>query len=217
MPLRYITNAVGMLLSNSYILYDEDSREAIIIDAGDDAWKILESIQDNRLKIKGIYATHCHFDHVLAVDDLRDSLGCEFYIHPDDREILASLKEHTRMFLGIEVPDPPRADGYVNEGDEIRVGNYRVSVLHTPGHSPGSVCYHVGNLLFSGDTLFRASIGRTDGPGGDAKKIVESIHSKLFTLPDDTQVLPGHGPATSIGYEKEHNPFVGRNGLLPKT
>lgn len=215
--MKYVTNAVGMLLSNSYILYEESSKEAIIIDAGDDAWRILESIHERRLKVKGIYVTHCHFDHVLAVNDLRESLGCEFYIHPSDLEILTSLREHTRMFLGIEVPDPPKADGYVNEGDFIEVGGYRVSVLHTPGHSPGSVCYHVENILFSGDTLFRASIGRTDGPGGDPRKIVESIHKKLFTLPEDTHVLPGHGPATSIGYEKEHNPFVGRNGIMSRT
>ena len=216
MPLKYVTNAVGMLLSNSYVLYDETSREAIIIDAGDDAWKILESIQENKLKVRGIYATHCHFDHVLAVDDLRDTLGCEFYIHPGDKEILESMQEHTKMFLGIDVPAPPKPDGFVDEGQVIKIGQYEVKVLHTPGHSPGSVCYHVENLLFSGDTLFRASIGRTDGPGGDARKIVESIQMKLFTLPDDINVLPGHGPATSIGYEKEYNPFVGKNGLLSK-
>ena len=215
MVLRYVVHEVGMLMSNSYILYDEDDKEALIIDAGDDAWKILESIEKLRLRrVLGIYATHCHFDHVLAVNDLREALGCPFYIHAGDSELLSMMREDARRFLGIDVPDPPKPDGFVQEGEEIRLGNHSIKIIHTPGHSPGSVCYYVGNMVFTGDTLFRNSIGRTDGPGGSTEAIVESIVGKLFTLPDDTQALPGHGPPTTIGYEKEHNPFVGRDGLL---
>jgi len=212
--LSYVMYEVGMLLSNSYIVYDRDSLQAVIIDAGDDAWKILQGVQEKRLKVLGIYATHCHFDHVLAVEDLRGALGCEFYIHPDDRELLASMKERSRSFLGIEVPDPPKPDGFIEDGQTIQVGSNHLRVLHTPGHSPGSVCYLEGRLVFTGDTLFRGSIGRTDTPDGDTQRIVDSILGRLFVLPDDTEVLPGHGPATTIGEEKAHNPFVGVSGML---
>jgi glyoxylase-like metal-dependent hydrolase (beta-lactamase superfamily II) len=203
-----------MLRSNSYIVYE--GGEAIVIDAGDDAWKILESLQERKLEAKAIYATHCHFDHVLAVQDLKDTLGLPFYIHQDDREILDRMKEMTRGFLGIEVPDPPTPDGYIREGERIEVGDEILTVIHTPGHSPGSVCYYVGDLVFSGDTLFRNSIGRTDAYGGDQVKIVRSIVDKLFTLPDMVRVLPGHGPSTTIGWEKRYNPFVGEGGLAKR-
>ncbi|MEM4417667.1 MAG: MBL fold metallo-hydrolase [Nitrososphaerota archaeon] len=214
MPLSYIVHEVGMLRSNSYLAFD--SGEAVIIDAGDDAWKIIESIQEKNLKVRAIYATHCHFDHVMAVQDLRDVLGCEFYIHPDDAEILSRMVEMTRGFLGIEVPEPPKPDGYIQEGERIPVGGEYLTVIHTPGHSPGSVCYRSDGILFSGDTLFRGSIGRTDAYGGDPVKILDSILNKLFTLPDEVAVLPGHGPPTEIGWERRNNPFVGERGLLRK-
>ncbi|MEM3031334.1 MAG: MBL fold metallo-hydrolase [Nitrososphaerota archaeon] len=215
MGLSYILNEVGMLRSNSYVVFDSSTGEAIIIDAGDDAWKILETIQERGLKVRAIYATHCHFDHVLAVQDLQETLKCMFYIHEDDAEILARMREMTRGFLGIDVPDPPKPDGYVADGEKIEVGGETLTVIHTPGHSPGSVCYYGGDILFSGDTLFRNSVGRTDAYGGDSEKIVKSIVGKLFTLPDDVEVYPGHGPNTTIGWEKRHNPFV-RGDWLPR-
>jgi glyoxylase-like metal-dependent hydrolase (beta-lactamase superfamily II) len=215
LPLSYLVNEVGMLRSNSYLAYD--SGEAVIIDAGDDAWKILEAIQERSLRVRAIYATHCHFDHVMAVQDLRDVLGCEFYIHPDDGEVLAKMVEMTRGFLGIEVSEPPKPDGYIYEGDRIRVGGETITVIHTPGHSPGSVCYHSGGILFSGDTLFRGSIGRTDAYGGDPAKILDSIINKLFTLPEGVAVLPGHGPSTEIGWEKRNNPFVGERSSIRRS
>ncbi len=214
MALRYFVNEVGLLRSNSYIVYDEVSREAVIIDAGDDAWKILATIQRNRLKPKAIYATHCHFDHVMAVDDLKQALNIPFYIHSSELEILAVNKEMVRSFLGIEISDPPFPDGYVEEGQVIEVGGERIKVIHTPGHSPGSVCYYGENLLFSGDTLFKGSVGRTDGPGGDPVKLANSIVNKLFKFPDSVDVLPGHGPATTLGWEKKNNPFVGEKGIM---
>jgi hydroxyacylglutathione hydrolase len=212
--LKYLVNVVGLLRSNSYVVYDESTREAVIIDAGDDAWKIVEAVQRNRLKPSAIYATHCHFDHVMAVEDLKQAFNIPFYIHRADEEILMLNKEMTRQLLGIEIPDPPKVDGYVDEGMEIVVGNGRLKVLHTPGHSPGSVCYHTDSLLFSGDTLFQGSVGRTDAPGGSAEQLTHSIVEKLFKLPDDVEVLPGHGPSTTIGWEKRSNPFVGENGLF---
>ncbi|MCS7129143.1 MAG: MBL fold metallo-hydrolase, partial [Candidatus Caldarchaeum sp.] len=163
---------------------------------------------------RAIYATHCHFDHVMAVEDLKQTLDVPFYIHPADRDILLKGKELTRSFLGIEVPDPAKPDGYVEEGDAVEVGGERLKVIHTPGHSPGSVCYYTEGLLFSGDTLFQGSIGRTDAYGGDTDKIVDSIVNKLFQLPDSVEVLPGHGPSTNLGWEKRNNPFVGERGML---
>jgi len=214
--LEYVVKEVGLLRSNSYVVYDDVSREAVIIDAGDDSWKILEVIQTLKLKPKAIYATHGHFDHVMAVDDLRDSLKIPFYIHADDLDVLSIGKEMTKRFLGIEISDPPKPDGFVKENDIITVGGEQLKVIHTPGHSRGSVCYYHDKLLFSGDTLFQGSIGRTDAPGGDARQIVKSIVDKLFILPDDVNVLPGHGPPTTIGWEKRNNPFVGDNGILRK-
>ncbi len=213
----YIVHEVGMLMSNSYVVYDPDTLDAVLIDAGDDAWKILDTIQGKRLRVSAIYATHCHFDHVMAVNDLRDALGCKFYIHRADEEILRNMKADTRRFLGIEVADPPSPDGYIDEGDSINIGRCSLRVIHTPGHSPGSVCYAGEGIVFTGDTLFRASIGRTDGPGGDTEKIVSSIVGKLFTLPDDTVALPGHGPPTTIGEERLSNPFVGERGMLRRS
>jgi uracil-DNA glycosylase family 4 len=212
--LKYLVNVVGLLRSNSYVVYDESTREAVIIDAGDDAWKIVEAVQRNRLKPSAIYATHCHFDHVMAVEDLKQAFNIPFYIHRADEEILMLNKEMTRQLLGIEIPDPPKVDGYVEEGMEIVIGNGRLKVLHTPGHSPGSVCYHTDSLLFSGDTLFQGSVGRTDAPGGSAEQLTHSIVEKLFKLPDDVEVLPGHGPSTTIGWEKRSNPFVEKTVYL---
>ncbi|MCS6783735.1 MAG: MBL fold metallo-hydrolase [Candidatus Caldarchaeum sp.] len=212
--MRVLVHEVGFLRSNSYVVYDEASREAVLIDAGDDAWLMLESIHDNRLKLQAIYATHCHFDHVLAVDDLKQAVRVPFYIHRDDLEVLAMGKEMTRRFLGIDVPDPPAPDGFVEEGQTIQIGSSTLKVIHTPGHSPGSVCYYGEGVLFSGDTLFQGSVGRTDAPGGNAEQLVKSIVEKLFKLPDDVKVYPGHGPETTIGWERRHNPFVGENGYL---
>ncbi|MEM4328988.1 MAG: MBL fold metallo-hydrolase [Candidatus Caldarchaeum sp.] len=214
LKLKYFVNEVGLLRSNSYIAYDEDTKKAVIIDAGDDAWKILETIHAHRLNPVAVYATHCHFDHVMAVEDLKQSLGVPFYIHPDDRELLARSRELTRGFLGIDIPEPAEPDGYVVEGQVIELGGCRLKVIHTPGHSPGSVCYYTDGILFSGDTLFQGSIGRTDAFGGDTAKIVDSIVNKLFTLPDDVHVLPGHGLPTTLGWEKRNNPFVGEEGIL---
>jgi len=214
LALKVVRNEVGFLQSNSYVVFDDETKEAVVIDAGDDAWLILETIHENRLKVRAIYATHCHFDHVLAVDDLKQAIRMPFYIHRGDLETLAMMKEMTRRFLSIEVPDPPSPDGYVEDGDHIPVGSRRLKVIHTPGHSPGSVCFYGEGLLFSGDTLFQGSVGRTDAPGGSTEQLVQSILEKLFTLPEDVKVYPGHGPDTTIGWEKKHNPFVGEDGYF---
>ncbi len=214
MTLRVVAHEVGPLRSNSYIVYDDGTREAVVIDAGDDAWLILETLQERRLKLNAVYATHGHFDHVMAVDDLKQALKIPFYIHRLDLEVLSMAREMTRRFLGIDVGDPPSPDGYLEDGQTIQVGGETLRVIHTPGHSPGSVCFYGGGMLFSGDLLFMGSVGRTDAPGGSAEQLTHSILEKVFKLPDDVKVYPGHGPETTIGWEKKHNPFVGEEGIL---
>jgi len=196
---------VGMLASNSYIVGDEESKEAILIDAGDEPERLLGELASSDLKLKAIVATHGHFDHVLAVDYIRKRTGAPFYLHGADAPILASMQERARLLLGLELGPPPRVDKYLKEGDEFTIGRYTFEVLHTPGHSPGSICLLGENVLFSGDTLFAGSIGRTDTPGGNFLLLAESVTKKLFALPENTRVYPGHGPDTSIGDEKSSN------------
>lgn len=198
--------AVGPLRSNSYLLVDGGSGEAVIIDAGDEPHRIMKMLKPG-IKVRMILATHGHFDHVLAVDDLREALGIEFYIHRDDQATLDMVPESTLRILGVRM-SPPRPDGYLADGDQLTIGGLPLKVIHTPGHSPGSSCFLTGKTLFSGDTLFAGSIGRTDIPLADPEKIVESIRGQLYSLPDDTVVYPGHGLETTIGYEKRTNPFV---------
>ncbi len=198
--------SVGPLRSNSYLLVDGGSGEAVIIDAGDEPHKILGMLRTG-VRVKKIIATHGHFDHVLAVDDIREALGVEFLIHRADQAVLDILPQSTLRVLGVSLK-PPRPDGYLEDGDTIQVGGLQLKIIHTPGHSPGSSCLLTGKTLFSGDTLFQGTIGRTDIPLADPQKIIESIKSKLYTLPDDTLVYPGHGPSTTIGYERRNNPFV---------
>ncbi len=198
--------SVGPLKSNSYLLVDGGSGEAVIIDAGDEPHKILGLLRTG-VKVKKIIATHGHFDHVLAVDDIREALGVEFLIHRADQAVLDILPQSTLRILGVSLK-PPRPDGYLEDGDTLSVGGLQLKIIHTPGHSPGSSCLLTGKTIFSGDTLFQGTIGRTDIPLADPQKIIESIKSKLYTLPDDTLVYPGHGPSTTIGYERRNNPFV---------
>ncbi len=197
---------VGPLQSNSYLLATSTGSEAIIIDAGGDPHKIIGMIRPGMV-VKKIIATHGHFDHVLAVDEIRETLGVEFYIHEADQAVLDLMPGSTERFLGERV-NPPKPDGYLHDDDEITVEGARLSVIHTPGHTPGSVCLYTRGILFSGDTLFAGTIGRTDIPLADPVKIILSIKERLYTLPDETVVHPGHGEQTTILREKRSNPYV---------
>ena len=201
--------AVGPLACNCYIVGDAETREAIVIDPGGDPELLQSAIDSNRLKITAIVATHAHFDHVIAAEVLRESTGAPFYLHASDAPVLDWYAESGRMFLGIELPPPPAIDTAAAEGDELRAGSATLSVLHTPGHSPGSISLIHEDAIFSGDTLFAGSIGRSDLPGGDSEALVESVRAKLFPLGDDLPVWPGHGPQTTIERERRSNPFVG--------
>ena len=210
----FVHRVVGPLACNCYIVGDPDTKQAIVIDPGGDADDLVRDIADRGLTITAIVATHAHFDHVIAAEALRSSTGAPFYLHADDKPILSWLQESGRMFLGIELPPPPEIDSATGEGDVLVAGATELQVIHTPGHSPGSISLVGEGALFSGDTLFAESIGRTDLPGGDAAALVRAVRGKLFALPEDLPVYPGHGPATTLEHERRFNPFVGERGTL---
>ena len=207
-------HVVGPLQCNCYLVGDPTTKRAIVIDPGDDADVLAESIARRGLTIDAIVATHAHFDHVLAAESLRELTGAPFYLHDSDRVLLDWMGESVRIFLGVEGGPPPDVDSSADEGDVLKAGSCELEVVHTPGHSPGSISLVGDGVVFSGDTLFAGSIGRTDLPGGDTNALLNAVRSKLFEFDDDTPVHPGHGPATTIGGERRHNPFVGTGGRL---
>jgi glyoxylase-like metal-dependent hydrolase (beta-lactamase superfamily II) len=200
---------VGPLACNCYIVGDPETRDAIVIDPGGDADVIAAEIERLDLQVAAIVATHAHFDHVIASDALRQTTGAPFMLNDADKPLLDWVQESARMFLGLELPPPAEVDTAAREGDRLRAGSVELEIVHTPGHSPGSISLVTAEALFSGDTLFAGSVGRTDLPGGDTKSLVDAVHSKLFVLSDDLEVYPGHGPSTTIAREKATNPFVG--------
>ncbi|MEM2331875.1 MAG: MBL fold metallo-hydrolase [Nitrososphaerota archaeon] len=203
---------VGLLMSNSYLVFDPVIREGILIDAGDEAEKIFKNIERNRVEVKAIYATHGHFDHVLAVRELKEYLECKFYIHREDLDILMKATIACKEITGERCLEPPAPDEYIKDGDIVKIGGSEIKVLHTPGHTPGSVSYVLDGAVFTGDTLFAGAVGRHDLPGGNLRQLLNSLN-KLLSLPEDYSVYPGHGPTTTIGVEKIYNPFVGDRGL----
>jgi hydroxyacylglutathione hydrolase len=204
---RVHTLVLGRLQTNCYILESEE--KSIIIDPGDEPERILRFVKDIRAAPKLVVATHAHFDHILGVDRIKKEFQIPFAIHKEDIEILESMQTQVRQFMGYNVPPPPKPDQFLTDGQEMAVGDGSVKVIHTPGHSPGSISLSGDGYVFTGDALFHQSIGRTDLHGGDHDTLIRSIRNRLFTLDDETVVYPGHGPETSIGDEKVANPFVG--------
>jgi glyoxylase-like metal-dependent hydrolase (beta-lactamase superfamily II) len=200
---------VGPLQCNCYIVGDPATHEAIVIDPGDDADALAASIAAKGLTVKSIVATHAHFDHIVAAGRLRELTGAPFYLHDADKPLLGWMQTSGRMFLGIDLPEPPEVDSSASEGDLLTAGSVELQVIHTPGHSPGSISLIAPTAVFSGDTLFAGSIGRTDLPGGDTQSLIDAVTRKLFALDLDLPVYPGHGPATTLGEEQLSNPFVG--------
>lgn len=195
----------GMLASNCYIV--GDNGEGIIIDPGADSEEILDSVRETGLKVKYIMLTHPHIDHILSVDKIREILNVKVLIHEDDANALASSWHNGSKLFGLENTFND-ADILLKDGDVIEAGGLKFEIMHTPGHTPGGICIKVGNNIFTGDTLFRMSIGRTDLGTGDHDDIMDSLVNKLMKLEDDIVVHPGHGTTTTIGYERKFNPYI---------
>jgi len=207
MPIQFETIVNGPFQENCYLVWDDETMHGILIDPGDEAEQIMEIAKAKSVKLDGIFNTHGHLDHAGAVAPIAETLKIPFALHPYDAPLVAGLPQQARMF-GLPPTRAPHIDRELSKGEVFFIGNHRCKVLHTPGHTPGGVCFHVENLLFVGDTLFMGSIGRTDLPGGDYAQLIHSIQKELLVLDDALLVLSGHGPATTIGFERTHNPFL---------
>jgi hydroxyacylglutathione hydrolase len=204
---RVETFVVGPLQSNSYLVVDEGTRRAAVVDPGMESEPVLEAVRAQGLRLDCLIATHAHFDHVAGSGLFKAATGAAIVMHPEDLPLLAIMPETARLF-GFRAADPPRPDRLVREGDVVAVGELRLGVLETPGHTPGSISLRGDGAVFVGDTLFAGSVGRTDLAGGSQEDLLRSIRNKLLTLPDMTVVYSGHGPPTTIGSERRNNPFL---------
>ena len=203
------TIVVGPLGVNCSILGCEATGQGVVVDPGDDAERILAQVQQRGLKIVAILNTHGHFDHVGANRQLTQATGALLYIHQADAPMLERVAKTAAMY-GLPGQNSPQPDRLLEDGMLIEFGAHRLQVIHTPGHTQGGCCLYLEaeNKLIAGDTLFADGVGRTDLPGGSHQQLVTSIKTRLFTLPDQVQVYPGHGPTTTIGHEKRHNPYL---------
>ena len=199
---------VGVFAENCWLVGSRRTREAIVIDPGDQPEDILALSRDMGVTIKMIANSHGHMDHVLGVRAIQEATGAPFLIHRGDLEIVRATKSSASAWLGREVDPPPHPSSFLSDGDDVDVAGVKLRVICTPGHTPGSVSFYTEGMLFSGDTLFQGSIGRTDLPGGDFQTEISSIIDRILRLPDDTVVLPGHMKETRIAVERESNPFV---------
>jgi hydroxyacylglutathione hydrolase len=200
------TLVVGPIQANCFIVGCEETREAIVIDPGDEVKRILAGLKKNGLQLKTIVNTHGHFDHVSGNKALKEASGAPILIHRADAPMLTVLSSSAAMW-GMRVDDSPPPDGFLEDGDRVTFGTISLEVIHTPGHSDGGISLYTPKVLFVGDTLFAGSIGRTDFPGGDYETLISAVRKRLFVLGDDIEVFPGHGPATTIGRERKYNPF----------
>ncbi len=201
---------VGPLQENCYLLFDEASRQAVLIDPGEEAPKLLKALESQRLRLQAIWLTHSHFDHIGAIADIQDALGdIPVYLHPEDKIIYTNSYKAAQLW---EIPfrQPQTQTLDLADGQMLNLAGAEVHCLFTPGHAPGHIAFYVpsGGFVLSGDALFKGGIGRTDFIMGNHKQLLESIRNKLFSLPDETVVYSGHGPKTTIGFEKQTNPFL---------
>jgi len=203
---------VGPLQCNCSVIGDETTREAMVIDPGDDIASVLLLIEKHDLTVKQIVITHAHIDHVGGAMKLRAATGAPILLNQNDYALLKMLDVQA-AWIGMKDPGKVEIDNSIGQADTVKAGSLVADVLHTPGHTEGSVCLYfpTESKLIAGDTLFAGSVGRTDLPGGSSEKIIKSLHEKVMTLPDDTLVVPGHGPLTTIGEERESNPFLLRS------
>lgn len=203
------TVVVGALGVNCFVLGCEATGQGVVVDPGDEVDRILAQVQQRGLSISAIINTHGHFDHVGGNRQLTQATGAPLYIHQADVPLLERVAKTAGMY-GLPGENSPQPDRLLEDGMQIEFGTHRLQVIHTPGHTQGGCCLYLEaeNKLIAGDTLFADGVGRTDLPGGSHQQLVASIKTRLFTLPDQVQVYPGHGPTTTIGHEKRHNPYL---------
>ena len=192
---------------NSYIIFDDETRDAVVVDPGDEGEKIIEDIKEADFALKYIINTHGHFDHVGANKLVKEATGALLAIHKEDACLLKDAQSNALLF-GLTVNPSPEPDLLLEDGSNIPLAGESLKVIHTPGHTRGGICINFNNILIVGDTLFAGSVGRTDLPGGSYEVLLSSIHNQLLTFDDDVKVYPGHGPATTIGEERKNNPFL---------
>jgi len=201
------TFPAGPFECNCTVLACGDTKDAVVIDPGGEVERVAEIIAQYDLTVRAIIHTHAHLDHIYCTRDVKEAHGGSICLHRGDAFLYDGIAMQAAMF-GWKVRETMAVERWIDHGDVIEMGKQRLAVIHTPGHTPGSVCFEVDGLLFAGDTLFRRSIGRTDLPGGDGKQLQRSIKERLYTRDPDTLVIPGHGPTTKIGDEAKANPFV---------
>ena len=201
------TLVLGQLSNNCYIWADEKTKDAMVVDAPDKADEIIAFAGDKGLKITDIVLTHGHFDHILALKELKEKTGATLSVFEKTADFMRDPVRNLAQYMNIEIP-PTKPDKLLKDGDEIDFRGNKIKVLHTPGHTEDSICLLSGKTLLSGDTLFRLSVGRWDHPTGNMIEEINSINDKLMPLPDDTEVYPGHGPSTTIGEERKGNPYI---------
>lgn len=201
---------LGPYQTNAYIARNDDSTDCLIVDTGLESQPLINILQEQKLNPKGLLLTHGHIDHIEGVGLIKENYPeIKVYIHADDADMLVDPMKNLSAMFGQNFTTSP-ADIIVKDNEELEISSIKLKVLHTPGHTPGGVSYYCPkeNILFAGDTLFEESVGRSDFPGGNPRQLTKSVKEKLFTLPDNTTVLPGHGEQTTIGHEKKHNPFI---------
>lgn len=207
------TFILGPIEDNNYLLIDEDSKEAVLIDCTEQNEQIDNALKENNATLKYILLTHGHFDHILGANYYRDKYGAKVLLHQCDKEMIDNVEEFAKRsnflsYIGASSVAVQNVDTYINDGEIIKFGQNEIKVIHTPGHTKGGVCFLIGDKIFTGDTLFYLSVGRTDLPGGSFEQIKSSIEERLFTLDKNLKVYPGHGVTSTIGYEKENNKFL---------
>ena len=206
-PLEIIPILNGLFEENCYLVGETGGTDAIIVDPGEEADRFLDEARRRGKTITAIWLTHAHLDHIMGVDAVKRATGAPIHLHPADRAIYDGLVGQGELY-GFDLPPAPPPDEELRHGQRLKLGATELEVRHVPGHSPGHVCYIGDGFVLGGDVLFHDSIGRTDLPGGDLPALLSGIRTHLFTLPDDTIVYPGHGPATTIGRERANNPFL---------
>lgn len=205
---------LGEIRTNCFILSNEDTKEAVVVDPGDEYERIVEHLNRNELKLKVILLTHGHFDHIMAAQELAAVARVQIYAYEAERELLANPGMNCSSIFGKSFTLAPVES--LQDGEKISFADIEFQVIHTPGHTKGSVCFYIPDeqILISGDTLFFESVGRTDFPTGNSEVLLRSIQERIFTLPKEVKIYPGHGCSTSVGYEMQNNPYVNEEGCF---